>query len=119
MSKKTTWFSYDIDTGDVVAKTEIKEDGTVRRYEYTEPDNIKAGHGDKWYDNLDKFMKDEPTGERDKNDPASINRPWFGNGFDLGINNINQIYDCYNLDYNIYTSFDLLENNCKKLTLKR
>ena len=30
---KNYWFSADEDTGDVVAKTEIKSDGSVRRYE--------------------------------------------------------------------------------------
>ena len=77
---KTFWFSCDQDTGEVVAKTEIKENGSVRRYEYTEPDNIKKGHGDRWYDNVEKFMNDDFRGERRKESSKSINRPWKGNG---------------------------------------
>ena len=41
---KTGWFSTD-DDGNVIAKTEIRDDKSVHRYEYTKPDNIKKGHG--------------------------------------------------------------------------
>lgn len=85
---KTEWFSCDEKSGKVVAKTEIKSDGTVRRYPYTVPDKIKEGHGDTWYDNVNDFMNDKPKGSRDKNDPKSKNRPWYGNGYGLGINDL-------------------------------
>ena len=80
---KSFWFSADDETGEVVAKTEIKDDGTVRRYEYTKPDDIKAGHDDKAYDSYEDFLNDNPSYERDKDDPKSINRRWYGNGYDL------------------------------------
>lgn len=85
---KASWFSADIESGDVVAKTDIKDDGTVRRYEYTEPGNIRAGHGDKSYKSYEDFLDDHPDYIRDKDDPESINRRWFGNGYDLGINDL-------------------------------
>ena len=85
---KTEWFSCDDETGKVVAKTEIKSDGTVRRYPYTVPDKIKEGHGDTWYDSVDDFMKDMPKGSRDKDDPKSKDRPWRGNGYDLGVSDL-------------------------------
>lgn len=80
MSKGCGYFSYDIETGDVVAKTVIHEDGSVNRYEYTVPDDIKGGHGDTWYDSYQDFVNDEPAGSRDKDDSESINRSWYGNG---------------------------------------
>ena len=82
---KNYWFSADEDTGDVVAKTEIKSDGKVRRYEYTKPDNIKAGHGDTSYQSYKDFEDDNPDWGRDKNDPKSVNRRWYGNGYDLAL----------------------------------
>lgn len=88
---KNFWFSADQDTGDVVAKTEIKDDGKVRRYEYTDPDNIKAGHGDNAYDSYEDFENDNPSYVRDKNDPASINRRWHGNGYDLALEVLNNL----------------------------
>ena len=93
------WFSCDEETGDVVAKTDVHKDGTINRYEYTKPDDIKAGHGDKWYDDMKSFIEDKPSGERDKDAEDSKNRRWSGNGFDLGLSKI--------------------ESNIKKLTLKR
>lgn len=88
---KNYWFSADEDTGEVVAKTEIKEDGTVRRYEYTKPDDIKAGHGDKAYDSYKDFENDNPSFERDKNDSDSINRRWYGNGYDLALETLKSL----------------------------
>lgn len=104
---KTEWFSCDVETGKVVAKTEIKSDGTVRRYTYTVPDKIKEGHGDTWYDSVDDFMKDKPKGSRDKDDPKSKDRRWYGNGYDLDINNLEElsIDDLYSLKFSLETEF--------------
>ena len=68
------WFSADVDTGDVVAKTEIQTDGTVNRYEYTQPDNIKEGHGDTVYNSYRDFENDNPNREvsRDKDADESM-----------------------------------------------
>ena len=85
---KFGWFSCDEDTGEVVAKTDVQEDGTVNRYDYTVPDKIKEGHGDKWYKDMDKFLEDEPSGSRDKDDEESKDRPWYGNGYDLGLSKV-------------------------------
>ena len=85
------WFSCDDETGKVVAKTDMKKDGTVRRYDYTEPDDISKGHGDKKYDNMEQFLKNNPSFVRDKNDPKSINRRWHGNGYDLGISELENL----------------------------
>lgn len=87
----TSWFSADDETGEVVAKTDIKDDGTIRRYEYTHPDRIKDGHGDKQYDSYEDFLKDNPSYNRSKNDPDSINRRWYGNGYDLALEVLNNL----------------------------
>lgn len=91
--KKTEWFSAD-DDGNVIAKTEIREDGTVHRYPYTEPDDINAGHGhDKWND-LDSYLHNDEKPDkrfRDKNDPDSINRRWKGPGYDLALDVLNNL----------------------------
>lgn len=97
---KTSFFSYDIDTGDVVAKTDIQNDGTVNRYTYTVPDNIKEGHGDTWYGSVTDFMNDNPIDSRDKNDPRSIGRDWKGNGYTFDVLNISNES---NLDNVVYT----------------
>lgn len=83
------WFSADVDTGEVVAKTEIKGDGSIRRYEYTKPDDITAGHGDKSYDSYEDFENDNPSYIREKDDSLSINRRWYGNGYDLTLETLN------------------------------
>lgn len=94
------WFSCDNDTGEVVAKTEIKDDGTVRRYEYTEADNIKGGHGDKKYDDLKSFMNDKPSWGREKDAPKSINRRWYGNGHKFNFSKlIDEILESESLGY--------------------
>ena len=77
---KWGWFSCDKDSGEVVAKTDVQNDGTVNRYTYTKPDNIKEGHGDTWYNNINDFYNDNPIDSRPKDAPESINRPWKGNG---------------------------------------
>lgn len=88
------YFSCDVDTGKVVAKTDIRSDGTVGRYTYTSPDYIQGGHGHEEYESVDDFLremnkdKSEPQWKRDKDDPDSINRRWKGNGYDLGINDL-------------------------------
>ena len=88
---ETSWFSADVDTGEIIAKTDIKEDGTIRRYEYTVPDKIKEGHGDKKYDSLEDFIKDNPSFDRDKNDPDSIKRRWYGPGYNLTLDALNNL----------------------------
>lgn len=127
---KNFWFSADVDTGDVVAKTEIKSDGTVRRYDYTKPDDITSGHGDKAYSNYEEFVKDNPSYSRDKDDPRSINRRWHGNGYDLNMDtldtlqleNLKQLLDWTKTSY-LHTSEELLAKNVmttsKKLVLKK
>lgn len=78
---KWGWFSADIDTGKVIAKTEERSDRTVHRYPYTEEDDTKAGHGHASYKNMNNFMKDKKAREpRDKNHPDSIGADWYGNG---------------------------------------
>ena len=100
---KTSYFSYDIDTGDVVAKTDIQNDGTVNRYTYTEPDNIRIGHGDAWYNTVEDFMNDNPSGSRDKDDPASIGRDWKGNGHIFNTSNLDEIIGTVEEEVFIYT----------------
>lgn len=84
---KCSWFSANED-GEVVAKTDIKDDGTVRRYDYTVPDDIKQGHGDTWYESVENFLEDKPTGSRSKDAPDSIKRRWYGNGFNLTLDEL-------------------------------
>ena len=76
------WFSANED-GEVVAKTNVEDSGRVNRYPYTEPDDITAGHGHTTYDDMDKFLKDDPRWSRDKDDDESIGRPWFGPGYNF------------------------------------
>ena len=93
MSKSKTifsWFSADED-GEVVAKTDVHEDGTVNRYEYTVPDDISKGHGDKWYNSMEDFINDNEIGSRDKNASESINRPWHGNGYNMSIEDLKEL----------------------------
>lgn len=86
---KWGYFSCDENTGEVVAKTEQRSDGSVHRYEYTKPDNIKEGHGHSSYNNMSDYLKgDKARTPRDKNAPESKNRPWRGNGYNLGINDL-------------------------------
>ena len=79
-----SWFSADVDTGKVVAKTDVREDGTVGRFEYTKPDDPNGGHGHLEYDSMEDFIKDNPSYERDKNSEKSSRKPWRGNGMLLG-----------------------------------
>ena len=84
---KIGWFGSDED-GNVVSKTEIKSDGTVHKYDYTKPDDIQAGHGHVKWNNVSSYLNDNENPDkniRDKNDSRSINRRWRGNGYDLGI----------------------------------
>ena len=85
---KSSWFSSDSETGKVVAKTDIHNDGSVHRYEYTTPDNIKGGHGHKIYSNYSDYEQDKVSWERDKNDSESIGKRWKGNGYDLGVDGL-------------------------------
>lgn len=87
--EKWGYFSCDEKTGEVVAKTEQRSDGSVHRYEYTKPDDIRAGHGHSSYKSMDDYLKDEKARTpRDKDAPESKDRPWRGNGYDLGIDDL-------------------------------
>lgn len=107
------WFSANED-GEVVAKTDVQDDGTVNRYDYTVPDHIEEGHGDKWYKNMDDFMDDKPLGSRDKNDPSSINRSWKGPGYDLDISIIDglSVEELNYLKYSLNNSILYSQNHC-------
>ena len=90
---KTGWFSAD-DDGKVVAKTEIRDDGSVHRYDYTKPDDIEAGHGHKKWNDLDSYLHDDEHPDktfREKDDPKSINRRWHGNGYDLNMHTLDKL----------------------------
>lgn len=85
MADSFSWYGADVESGKVVSKTDVHSDGSINRYEYTEPDCIEAGHGDKWYNDMNDYLNDNPAGSRDKNDPKSIDRPWYGNGYDISL----------------------------------
>ncbi len=79
---KFGWFSANED-GEVVAKTDVRDDGTVHRYEYTKEDDVKAGHGHKKYNSMNDFLEDDPAWNREKDNPKSVGKKWYGNGFNL------------------------------------
>lgn len=86
---KWGYFSCDEKTGEVVAKTEERSDGSVHRYEYTKPGDISAGHGHSSYKSMSDYLKDEKARiPRDKDAPESKGRPWRGNGYNLGISDL-------------------------------
>ena len=85
-----SWFSADED-GNVVAKTDVKENGEVHRYTYTELDDISKGHGHAIYDSLEDFYNDDLRWERDKEDDSSKNRPWHGNGYNMSIEDLKEL----------------------------
>lgn len=85
-----SWFSANED-GEVVAKTDVQEDGAVNRYEYTMPDHIEKGHGDTRYDSMEDFINDISSWSRDKNDPESVDRHWKGNGYNLTIKDLKNL----------------------------
>ena len=88
---KWRWFSAD-DEGNVVAKTDVQQNGRVDRYPYTKPDDITAGHGHEEYADMDDFMKDKKSRTpRDKDDPRSIGRRWSGPGYDLALEVLNNL----------------------------
>ena len=82
-----SWFSANED-GEVVAKTDVHENGEVHRYPYTEEDDISKGHGHVVYNSMEDYINDDPSWERDKNDPKSKNRPWTGNGYNLTVEDL-------------------------------
>ena len=124
---KWGWFSADQDTGEVVAKTEVDDNGSVNRYPYTKPDDIKAGHGHEHYANMQDFINGKTDRKaRDKDDPESINRSWKGNGYDLALETLNnlsleelqQLLTFINESY-IHTNEDMLVKSVhKRLILK-
>lgn len=80
------------DDGQVVAKTEINPDGSVDRYPYTKPDDIKSGHGHQTWGDLDDYLLDKkPDWERDKDAQKSQNRRWRGQGYDLSLEELNNL----------------------------
>lgn len=85
-----SWFSADED-GNVVAKTDVRDDGKVHRYTYTEPDDISKGHGHAVYDSLEDFYDDNPSWERDKDDEKSLDRDWNGNGYNLTLEELKEL----------------------------
>ena len=76
---------------------------------------------------MEDFIKDQKSREpRDKDDPASINRRWFGNGYDLALETLDYlskeelqyILELTTRSYT-YTSEEMLVNSTsKKLVLK-
>ncbi|HPE15079.1 MAG TPA: hypothetical protein PLT65_04520 [Bacilli bacterium] len=81
------WFSSN-EEGKVVAKTDVHDDGSVHRYDYTKEDDISAGHGHTKYDNMNDFMNGKSSWSRGKNDSGSAGRGWKGNGFNLNIDDM-------------------------------
>ena len=93
MSKSKTlfsWFSSN-EEGKVVAKTDVHEDGTINRYEYTVPDDISKGHGDTWYNNMEDFINDKEAGSRSKDAEESLNREWKAKGYNLTLEELKKI----------------------------
>lgn len=117
---KWGYFSCDENSGEVVAKTEVRSDGTVHRYDYTKPDDIKAGHGHKKWDDVDRYVKDNEHPDqtyRTKDAQNSQDRRWYGNGYGLGINSLGtmSIDDLYNLKSSleteyVHSTFEIMEN---------
>lgn len=73
----------------------------------------KEGHGDKYYESLEDFMNDNPDFERDKDDPESINRPWYGNGYNLTLEELKELKKQL-ININYYTTKDILTLSLKK-----
>ena len=90
---KWGWFSAD-DDGNVIAKTEVQDNGSVDRYPYTKPDDIHAGHGHEHWKSMDSYLHDDEHPDkkyRDKNAKKSINRRWKGPGYDLALEVLNNL----------------------------
>lgn len=85
-----SWFSAN-DDGEVVAKTDVHDDGEVHRYPYTEEDDITKGHGHIVYPSMEDFINDDPSWERDKDDPNSKDRPWEGNGYTMTVEELKNL----------------------------
>lgn len=49
--------------------------------------------------NLENFMNDKPSWEREKDAPKSINRRWHGNGHSFNCELIDEILDSESLGY--------------------
>ena len=103
------WFSANED-GEVVAKTDVSENGEVNRYPYTEEDDISKGHGHIKYNSMEDFLDDNPSWERDKDDPKSIDRRWNGNGYSVTIEDLKKIKEEL-LCSKYHTSLKLLLKN--------
>ena len=60
MSNKDSYYSYDVDTDEIVAKTVFSDNGRVDRF-----DGInKPGYGHKAFEDGKALAKDEPTWSR-------------------------------------------------------
>ncbi len=101
-----SWFSADED-GKVVAKTNVRDNGTVARYEYTEPDDVSKGHGHKEYENMEKFIEDKPYYTRDKYTEKSKNKKWHGEGYTLTIEDLIELKEELN-NSKLHTTSELL-----------
>ena len=73
------WASYDVDDDngdDYCAKTDVRPDGTVHRYDAT-GGSFGKGHGHAGYSGMGAFLAGDKEGwSRGPNDPGSIGRPW-------------------------------------------
>ena len=101
-----SWFSAN-DDGEVVAKTDVHDDGEVHRYPYTEEDDITKGHGHIVYPSMEDFINDDTSWERDKDDPNSKDRPWEGNGYTMTVEELKNLKEEI-LSSKYYTSLKLL-----------
>lgn len=78
--------------GNVVGKTNIHPDGSVSRYPYTVPDQIKKGHGHQEWSSIEDYLQDEkPDWERSKDSSKSKDRRWTGPGYDLALEVLNNL----------------------------
>ena len=122
----TEFFTTD-EHGNVISKTNIHPDGSVSRYPYTTPDQIKKGHGHQEWGSMDDYLQDEkPDWQRSKNAKKSINRHWSGPGYDLALEVLNnlsleelqELFEVSSGNY-VHTSEEMLIRSAhKQLVLK-
>ena len=122
----TEFFTTD-EYGNVISKTNIHPDGSVSRYPYTTPDQIKKGHGHQEWGSMENYLQDEkPDWQRSKNAKNSQNRRWSGPGYnlalemlnDLSLEELQELLELLSEDY-VHTSEEMLVRGThKQLTLK-
>ena len=122
----TEFFTTD-EYGNVISKTNIHPDGSVSRYPYTTPDQIKKGHGHQEWGSMENYLQDEkPDWQRSKNAKNSQNRCWSGPGYnlalemlnDLSLEELQELLELSSEDY-VHTSEEMLVRGThKQLTLK-